>query len=80
MPIIFEICIGINFGCQQNTRYLQTYVVESKSVRNCYQKCNIQSKWGTFENKTHLVMLSHARHLLQQKFWHPAKWMPEQNT
>ena len=34
----FEICIGINFECQQNTRYLQTCVVESKTMMDCYQK------------------------------------------
>ena len=64
----FEICDGINFGSQQNTRYLQTCAVESKTMRNCYQKCNIQNEWGTFESKAHLVMLSPVDVLLQQTF------------
>ena len=40
----FEICVSINFGCEQNTRYLQTCAVESKAMRNAIKKCNIQSK------------------------------------
>ena len=38
----FDICIDINFGCQQNTSYMQTCAVESKTMRNCYQKCTCQ--------------------------------------
>ena len=67
-PVIFEICIGINFRCQQNTRYLQNCVIESKTMMDCCQKCDIQSKLGTFESKTHLVMFFPAKHLLQQIF------------
>ena len=80
MPVIFEICIGINFGCQQNIRYLQTCAIESTTVMDCYQKCNIESKWGTFENKTHLVMLFPAKHLLQQTFWHTQSKCHNKNT
>ena len=34
------------------------------------EKMHMQSKWETLENKTHLVMLSPVRYLLQQTFWH----------
>ena len=56
--LFWELCIGINFGYQQNTRYLQICEVEIKTVMDCYQECNIQSKLRTFENKTDWVMLS----------------------